>query len=65
MIFFTIILSLTILLGSMIGILKFNNHRKQIAFEKKQQLQLVEEQEADAMIEAAENGKSFKIKPNF
>lgn len=65
MIFFTIILSLTILLGSMIGILKFNNHRKQIAFEKKQQLQLVEEREADAMIEAAENGKSFKIKPNF
>lgn len=56
MIIFTIILTLVFLIGAAIGFLKFKNHRYQIAFEKKQQLQLIEEQKADAAIKAAENG---------
>lgn len=61
MILFTIIFSLLFLIGSAIGFLKFKNHRSQIAFQKRQQLQLIEEQEADAMMEAAENGRPINL----
>lgn len=61
MILFTIIFSLIFLFGSAIGFLKFKNHRSQIAFQKRQQLQLIEEQEADAMMQDAENGKPINL----